>query len=409
MRRRGKKPLRGGVQKEKGVVDFHRMYNAQNLASASSAQVLSAATNPVYTRLIENLYRGKQPVTSNMSGPGSATEHVHMLSGRRVYIFGETHGREQACFQGKFMDARYYFRRLLTTTSAFIDFFLEAPSFSGMQDYSAAYLRQLEHSNTMLDDLRKILLKCTMPKTRNVEDCQLARIHYTDIRFISNTPTTPLEWLAVLDIVPLQTVLTKEGAHEALVDLATNSEKAIKKYVFGNPVVTKAIQQVKQPMQGNIVQFIQNAITQTLNARNKYYAPFGGTLSQLANALLRPGVAPQQRQQWATILSRRYLTPLTAYGVDLYTMARMFKTFKNPVNQPAEAYNSIVYAGEAHAQALRAFLTSQGFELTGKAGELAAAAFAPPNFAPPRNTDFSANNGLRRCLNMDGVSQPLFG
>ena len=75
--------------------------------------------------------------------------------------------------------------------------------------------------------------------------------------------------------------------------------------------------------------------------------------------------------------------------VDSYTMSRVFKKFnvKEGDNQPVEANNNIIYAGDAHCQKYREFLKTLGYT----------------------EEYFTGNSRpMMRCLNMHGVPQPLF-
>lgn len=58
-----------------------------------------------------------------------------------------------------------------------------------------------------------------------------------------------------------------------------------------------------------------------------------------------------------------YIMRLYVLLMDLYTIGRVFKTFKTTDSaHPSTAVNSIIYAGDAHADNYRLFLTSIGFK-----------------------------------------------
>ena len=78
--------------------------------------------------------------------------------------------------------------------------------------------------------------------------------------------------------------------------------------------------------------------------------------------------------------------------MDIYTISRLFKKFNvnSNSNQPDEAYNSIIYAGNAHSEVYRNFLTNNGFELV----------------AIKKHREGQKKN--ERCLNINNIPQPFF-
>lgn len=74
--------------------------------------------------------------------------------------------------------------------------------------------------------------------------------------------------------------------------------------------------------------------------------------------------------------------------MDIYLLSRIFrKNFNNPVNQPDNNYNVVIYAGDAHAENYREFLSNLGF------------------------TTLATDNRYRdylQCLDLKNVIQPFF-
>lgn len=86
-------------------------------------------------------------------------------------------------------------------------------------------------------------------------------------------------------------------------------------------------------------------------------------IEQLKNSVDQP-FFPTDRQSEVDMIETRIQQIMELYAIvmDVYTLKRVFKTFDvSKSTHPPIAKNSIIYAGEAHAQNYREFLTESGF------------------------------------------------
>ncbi len=394
-------------------------YDATVLSDASEAEraeiVAEISDNPVLMELVRNWMRGGQPITPAISGPQTLTEQVDPNSQRRVYVFGELHGRDGECSQDKYMEARYYFRRLFTTTSAFIDFFLEIPSYTGTS-WSKVFMENIRdgRQGDIMKDIRGALVKCTSAAHRDAKDCQLIRAHFTDVRFDNHAATNTLSYLALLSTMTpgrIRMGLAAPDVRQLLADLVKDPGHVIETYVLSGKFTKKALLQLNPEIQESIRDYVAVSLKSEFEAREKLYGSGGRTLQHLALLMYNTDlntVSDDKMVRLLKYINNAYLTPLESWVVDAYTMARLFKTFAASGDQPTEARNAIVYAGEAHAERLRVFLTRVGFSMVGKAGIKTQTSLVPPDFIRTPRNDAVENDGFERCLNMTGISQPLF-
>jgi len=97
------------------------------------------------------------------------------------------------------------------------------------------------------------------------------------------------------------------------------------------------------------------------------------------------------------------LEVINSLAPDMYLMSRVFKIFDmnkikekahaNAIDQPSQARNIIIYAGDFHAQTYRKFLKVLNFDRIEKAGKL---------------EKFRVVGEPIHCINMKTISQPFF-
>ena len=109
----------------------------------------------------------------------------------------------------------------------------------------------------------------------------------------------------------------------------------------------------------------------------KHYSHFSDTVKNTLNGSIKPDRIPKL----STVL-----VLLNSPIVDLYTICRIFKKFKNVVDQPEEPANIIIHAGNEHSNNFRYMLGKLGFE----------------------SIFYTENSRNDRCLDMSEIKKPLF-
>jgi len=353
--------------------------------------------NHTLSRLIYNWSIDNQPTTEYLSGPSALT--VHTKGDKKVYVFGEYHGRERDCQRYKYAEIQNYLRRLFKTSSTFIDFFLEIPSYEGegWDKRTSGHIQYINEESSYLSKLRKSFFKCMQKSTRHSEDCELYRVHYVDVRFQNMLVTSNLGKLseAMKSKVPLSTIYRNGDIMTALYELniPANVEPYILESIFSIYKVNKELLKLDSETRKKIQYFISLKCKNISDDFNRKIYKLVGLqcCSSISNRLLYGDKLPAKELNLLYSMMRSFLVPMLSLAVDTYTLSRLNKKFSNTINQPSQAYNSVIYTGNNHSLLYRDFLEYDGYNLIEKAGNDS----TDPEVRP-------------RCLYMGSVKQPLF-
>lgn len=354
--------------------------------------------------LIYNHYRKTKPSPAFIGGPEILTVHWSDKHQKMIYIFGEWHSDEMNCDKfkgglGNMMAIEDFLYELILNTDVFIDLYFEFPSYRG-KEYDPALV--VFPANCRLAKLLERFKVCLQYATRAAKECQLARVHYFDVRYedyegkIKGTNVVISYRINVKYImenfpeslwgVRIKILLILNPEFKELFDcLATTDDAKFlafwKKQLWDNNYVMKEIGKVPSPLKGQILFFIEKEfIKQGFECRKIWKKTIPIILnykSYSESALIK-----------ALKNTSEYISRLNCLIADTYTLARIFKDFdmkESPIDQPDKAHNIIIYAGTSHSDIYRKFLTSIGFIQISKTGEL-------------DNT----------CIDMKKIKQPFF-
>lgn len=373
-------------------------YNANilnNLSKEDRLEVINIVKeNPVISKLIKNWKAMKQPIVRNLSGPMSLTEQWSEEFQKRVYTFGEWHGSEGGCYSN-YSEIHNYFKRLFNTTSVFIDFFLEVPAYEGEGWDSNVANKSLSSRTTYLRKLRSAFVKCIQKVHRHSEDCQLIRAHYADVRMVNRNATSYTGEIIGITYNPKTMYSSINNNIKYIYKLSNPDINSVYKYlirdiIWNNKFIVKEIKQIQEPLKSRLVDSINAGFIYLISKLDETRPE---SLTKMSTNVIN---SDRNRTIWFEHLVKNYLTPIESYALDVYTFIRMFKTFKQTVNQPSHANNVIIYAGDAHAKNIRYLLSTLGFKVINRAGDRSSTDTGPyPNLG-------------RRCLNMEAFPQPLF-
>ena len=385
-------------------------------------------TNPgkkVLMELICNHYskRVKKPIVEFIGGPKTLTIHWHPVYKKIIYIFGEWHANNMDCKTFKkdalTVPAEDYLYDLILSTDVFLDIYIELESYKGVEYLYEPYIPG------RIDELFKKFRQCLQYNTRYDVSCQLARVHYFDIRN-NNIGIYDMEenkinilWIRA----KLQDILINEKDNK---DNCVSSLKfLLKKY----PKITTILEQLVQDDIKNVCEFMKKQLAENIYIKKELdkiedkelkiaILTFYGDL--ISKEIIR--IMPYIKESVIKILNyKKELTDLLfksmtyielffvgsmSYFADVYLLGRMFKDFdmsemekkayKGATDQPIRANNIIIYCGNNHAKNYRNFLKGIGFNKIDHSGDLTEDVSKPIPKTP------------KNCLDMRNIKQPLF-
>ena len=281
---------------------------------------------------IHNHFSGVLPTPSFISGPLSLTYHKSDEYNMNIYIFGEIHNAKQNCKvlkKSNYMDISEYLQKLFLNSDKFIDFYLEDFMFRTLSVGRKAFLNSLRTDFTM----------CLNPESRSKCVFKTLRTHFVDIRRIhtgsSLFVTTQIE-KAMLYL--LKKTNDDSDYLQVIKDLSElNSYKKIASYILDTI---------------DNISILQKELDRSLLDRELIISAFRDIKKW--RSLFRKNISHKD--------IRKILRIIQAPIVDIYTISRMFKSFKKTNYFPQTPKNIIYYAGDSHSTVARKFLEKLKFK-----------------------------------------------
>lgn len=316
--------------------------------------------NTTLMNLIYNNYNTPQPYIDYINGPMSLSQHYSEKYDKIIYIFGESHGITDSCPYNNSIDISQYLSNLLETTNVFLDIFIETFE-------SKVYPKKSLTHVSYINDLRYTMFDSINPLTRQKNS--LGRVHYFDIRYYQDDEFSKLFTLLGTNI---KDITLLRPFSNLIIRLDYNNIKLyLLEYIKTNKFLSKEIKKSFLKVFDDIIDIFFNDI-------DEY------SFNDVINAINNP-------ENHQTLVLIKFLTEkifiITSIVIDLYVIARIFKKFNNPDNQPDEPYNIIIYSGNEHAKMQRRILGLLGFD----------------------QIEQSRKHKFNRCLDMTNFKQPLFG
>jgi hypothetical protein len=392
---------------------------------------------PVLSRLIHNYYNKKRglisaPTPRFIGGPKNLTVHWSSKYNKLIYIFGEFHQQTMNCYT-KFPETRAlvypnimniqdFVIELFKTTDKYIDFFGEFPSFGKknrfyMVDRNAPFI-PFASDDFRLNKLFQKFRKCIESDTRGSYNCQLGRVHFFDVRCCNDVTTdcisTLMRWFVsgAHDTKNIPAILTNQQTEKTLevfsgyLKTTTKAITLFRAHILGNTYNATELQRLKnkdKKLGDQLEKFITAEITRIvnvtlveLNQDIKNILPYCKILKNPTNPL---SVFQTRNMIQSFMTFANHMVTIVAIIPDLYVLSRMFKNFDLEKlayagaiqnDQPREAHNIVLYAGDTHAQRCRRFLNLLEFEEVGKTGKS------------------EEDNVSDSCIDMKYIHQPFF-
>lgn len=423
----------------------------------SSNNALGNKGNTILMDIIRNYYNNKKvtkPIITRIGGPISLSLQWSDKYNMCVYIFGEYHSSRIDCDKAKiyyndeinvddlrdgcgknkirnpvtkrcvkedgntgkriirkenyrkmiketqYIKVENFLYDLFQSTPAFIDFYLETPGYTG-QDYKAGK-HPWENFNMRLSHLSTTFYECLSSiKRKDNPLCKLVRVHYLDIRKDS-------EMVDVNDVSYLRSVWHKINT---LPDIEIkNTLKSDKRIVATiKKLITKDTEEYKrfwkeQLLQSTILKkefsrttLPKNIVLEFLETEIIYEAMrireiFQHTLETFDN---------DNMDVKNVMYGISHTVSINSTVVDMYTITRLFKKFKNVKNQPESPRNIILYVGDAHATRCRKFLKQLDFKIINETGGI-------PYDNPSNNKYYKNSPEYNNCVDISNFKQPFF-
>ena len=348
------------------------------VATAKTAKEINLNKgNQTLLSLIDNYSKQKTPVPKYIAGPISMSVHWNSQYQLYIYVIGEFHDtttdcrlyREKGQTPSNTMLIEDFLEQLILTTPAFLDIYIEWIESIGIT---------LNQGHRIREMYRK-LGECLEYSTRDNTKCELARLHYVDIRQnvipnfyekvndLSYAEFTLISFKINYDFINnnkrLKTILNILNT-----DSLTKYEDFFRQQIRQNEMVVK---ELSKSFLGKHIEsyFTDLLVDMALNARK--------LIQGHVSVLLNPKSSDKEIQKNVKDLTMRFVLINTSV-MDTYTLSRIFKKFdvtkpkakyqSTTNHQPESPHNIIIYAGQLHCYKYRQFLEYIKSEEIGFAG-----------------------------------------
>jgi len=276
--------------------------------------------------------------------------------------------------------------------------------------------------------------KCLLYDSRHKKFCRLARSHYFDIRTISSNPLNLEE--SKIDIVWVMSFLRfvkKSLYRNRGITRGMTLKHFLDHFLEQKPIIIDILRKLTDTNNENIYEFmlkqlkenryIKKELGKIVENRENLISAFDGffyfqiyntmmvnihTIKRSVNTLLNyKTTSDEELNDNLDVFLKAMLSPISCFA-DAYLLARVFKNFnmdemeekayKGATHQPNRAHNIIIYAGDAHADNYRNFLSYIGFTEIDSLGI---------DLKKP-NPYVHIPNMPRNCLDMRNIKQPFF-
>lgn len=410
-------------EEEDQIEVFKNTYNALYIEHFSENKInyLKMNLNPVYQKLIENL-KSPRSYANYEFIEGPHTIHKFKMEDigkpkKSFYIFGEQHRISVGdCFRlqlqelegGNYIDFHKYLKLLSQESPSFIDFYSELPMvktkvanqarglisvlvnrmYNNLQaEFKTEYeiIKNLssytfEGSSRIFNELKEEFKTCIQPETRNVSECQLIRIHNIDIRDTYDFDEIPPDYGLNLLCQIIKIGMIKKKSNSEILNVikrfnlqtniiidnlrvvATDPYTIVKKYFKLNKRLKTEVNKRTYERE-NIERFIISKINR-IYPEDSTTRVYPITPVSFIAGLILDSITNNQFD-FSTEELKNFLSVfilLDGLKVDMYALARIFKTYdiykNNPTGsfQPVESKNIIIYAGNTHSETYVEFL-----------------------------------------------------
>ena len=423
------------LTKEKSLIqDLFYKYSNENFEGNKG--------NTVLMKLIKNYYDNKKDISQKINkigGPISLTLQCSDKYNMSVYIFGEYHSsgidcqlekediikelrkdcpsnyirdtNSGKCFseygssghkiKNSIVSRKHeliedFLTNLFRKTSAFIDFYIETPGYKG-RDYIGDEKHPYDQGNLRIWKLSKRFYECLSSIKRKTNSlCNLVRVHYIDIRSnVSNIEVNDVSYLRSFRSDKDNKWLYNKRVFKTIKKLVSENtyeyQNFWKEQLLQSNISKKEFLRTTLPKKFLLNFFEKEIIKSAMIHREYFQSKFKTYNTNNINIDdIMKGI--------------EHTIPPNSVVIDMYTISRMFKKFKNVKNQPENPHNIILYAGEAHSTMYRTFFKELDFKNVSETKGVSYNYF---------NSDLSkkkykSNSSYNNCVDISNFKQPFF-
>lgn len=349
------------------------------ISTAQTAKKLNITKgNQTLISLINNYADNKTPIPKYIAGPLSLTLFWSSKYQLYVYVFGEFHSTNTDCDKylkyvpDDTMTIETFLEKLMTTTPAFLDVFVEwSPAIDKIAIYPKVGLSRI---NSIYERLQK----CIHYSTRHDKDCDLARLHWVDVRKgdVSSSTLNDLSYVRAY-LIHKTDYLNATDAATTLRRILKNNERM---RTILEELITPSLTKYKNFMKKQVTQsdLVQKELAQTFLRKEiekfcteeliKEGLETRELFQRYIPRLLNDKSTDQQIESALLGLNRATVS-VNALMMDFYALSRIFKKFNiqrskskqaTRIDQPESPHNLIIYAGDSHSVRYRKFFDSLG-------------------------------------------------
>ena len=368
----------------------------------------------VLATLINNLDNQKitpLPKIGFMEGPLNISLHWSNTFKKLIYIFGELHDGIKMCPPDKKESTSKiedYLTNWFLKPTAYTDFYLEKESFLMPEGYPHVVYTKENNLTRLRDKFGVCIDKLTRDTNPN---CNTSRMHFFDIRqgrVKGGIPSITQIWPKILDIkfyvrqfsgnygefTRLLLIFFQDNKH-FFTKISKFTDEEYKYFCYNElyefNIIKKEIIHMNEDVKPYLIYFIEKKLIKYIDNNTYTHEKLAEKSIQLTAAkIIEIGNIIEGTIKEGKTIERKYIgnffgliedlfiyiNYINALFTDAYLLARIFKTFnindpekRRLVDEPSEAHNIIIYAGNNHATRCREFLEFIGFKTLEKSGE----------------------------------------
>jgi hypothetical protein len=355
----------------------------------------------VLRKLISNYYNKTVPIVDYIGGPFSLTCQWSAKYKKLIYIFGETHSSRTDCkklqdkIKGTELNFENYLKQFIPNSSSFLDIFIELHSrVRGTFQYKQP-IQEYRVSAIRLYKIAAEFENCLNNLNSDTDYCKLCRFHNIDVRSIERVKGPDpisnfiIEYYVKLQIyrdkIAIQNSTEKKFTEQDFVDelikfiienaITMNNflipkenkdfDKVWTDMLEENLYVVTELKNTNQEIAKLIKEFVKKELLEEAREYNAEIIKLTTKILSNISGGLRTYVDDLYLIKHIEELALCVLMPNSRVP-DAYTLARIFKKFnlnpekvekKRHTDEPEEAHNIIIYAGDNHCEIYRKFFS----------------------------------------------------
>jgi hypothetical protein len=331
-------------------------------------------------------------------GPTSIVKMTKLGSSKIIYLFGDFHEKFSKCPIGipeinKLTFDDLLISELKSNPDSIVDLFIEATYINKLYPKS----KYNYTSSYMIDIIDKF--KNCLELDKDTCAFKNVRMHYVDVRSFGSMDVRVLQLLYIIVTSLLKgeseiAYISWENLTKELMENKTNPTEIIKNMkdmsnIYSSTKITKQIENIINHY-NDVGEDLQNI----LNYNNEFYIANKFKLLDLIDKLNLGNLQKEIDNNYLNDMWK-ILNQLTVRLMDVYLLARMFRTFntKDTINVPSKysspPENIIIYAGQYHIDFYIYFLKNHGFQLDVE------------SYSKVKETNY-------QCVSLEKIPLPLF-